>query len=171
MKFLHSFKYVAVIVVAIFIIFAVMSDQGEEGSTVGKTAYDFTLFDLEGNEVRLSDFRGKVVYINYWATWCVHCKTEMPAMEVLYRELGDDLVILAVNVQERRAVVDNFLVDKDYTYPILLDEKGEVMELYNVRGIPTNIFVDGEGRICSRYNGAISLEMMKQAVNEADDGC
>jgi len=128
--------------------------------------FDFSLEDLNGSTVSLSDYKGKRVFLNFWATWCPPCKAEMPDIEKLYQETKDsDLVILAVNVGEDKKTVQAFIRDKGYNFPVLLDDEGEVSQLYQVAGIPTSYFIDTEGYLDDGISGPISLESMKEFVN------
>lgn len=128
--------------------------------------YDFTLEDLNGNTVTLSQLKGKKVYLNFWATWCPPCKAEMPDIEKLYQETKDsDLVILAVNVNEDKKTVQDFIAKNKYNFPILLDVKGEISQLYQVSGIPTSYFIDTEGFLDNGATGGIPFESMKEFVN------
>jgi len=129
--------------------------------------YDFTLEDLQGNKVTLSDLKGKKVFLNFWATWCPPCKAEMPDIEKLYQETKDsDLVILAVNVGEDKKTVQDFIKKNNYNFPILLDVKGEVSQLYQVTGIPTTYFIDTEGIFSDVSTGSMPYESMKEFVND-----
>lgn len=131
--------------------------------------YDFTLEDLNGNKVTLSQLKGKKVFLNFWATWCPPCKAEMPDMEKLYQETKDsDLVMLAVNVGEDKKTVQDFITKNNYNYTILLDTDGKISQLYQVSGIPTSYFIDTEGYLDGGTSGAIPLESMKKYVNNLD---
>lgn len=131
--------------------------------------YDFELEDLNGNKITLSELKGKKVFLNFWATWCPPCKTEMPDIEKLYQETKDsDVVILAVNVGEDKKTVQDFITKNNYTFTVLLDTTGEVSQLYQVTGIPTSYFIDTEGYLDDGVQGAISLESMKKYVNNLD---
>jgi peroxiredoxin len=131
--------------------------------------YDFTLEDLNGNKVTLSQLKGKKVFLNFWATWCPPCKAEMPDMEKLYQETKDsDLVMLAVNVGEDKKTVQDFITKNNYNYTILLDTDGKISQLYQVSGIPTSYFIDTEGYLDSGTSGAIPLESMREYVNNLD---
>lgn len=117
-------------------------------------APDFTLKDLDGNQVSLRDFRGKVVFLNFWATWCPPCRLEMPAMERLHVELNDQgLVILAVNYREGPEEIQAFLKQHDLTFTALLDEKAEVFELYKAWSLPTTYLINKKGEILGRVIG------------------
>ena len=128
--------------------------------------YDFTLEDLNGNKVTLSQLKGKKVYLNFWATWCPPCKEEMPDIEKLYQETKDsDLVILAVSVDTDKKTVEDFIAKNKYNFPVLLDVKGEVSQLYQVSGIPTSYFIDTDGILNGGTTGGIPFESMKEFVN------
>jgi len=112
----------------------------------GTEIVDFELQDLSGATRRLSDFRGKVVFLNFWATWCGPCRFEMPSMEKLYRRLKDEgLEILAVNLQEDRSSVEQFVDEYGLSFPVLLDTTGRIGATYGARSIPTTYIVDREG--------------------------
>ncbi len=131
--------------------------------------YDFELEDLTGSKISLSGLKGKKIFLNFWATWCPPCKAEMPDIEKLYQETKDtDLVILAVNVGEDKKTVESFIADNNYNFPVLLDVKGTVSQLYQVSGIPTSYFINSEGYLVDGVTGAIPLESMKEYVNNLD---
>ena len=107
---------------------------------------DFSLPNLGGETRRLSDYRGEVIFLNFWATWCPPCREEMPSMEELSGVMeGTPFRILAVNVQEDEATVAAFVEEYGYTFPILLDRTGQVAGNYSVRGIPTSYFIAPDG--------------------------
>ncbi len=117
---------------------------------------DFTLESLGGEKVSLSSFKGKVVLLSFWATWCGPCKQEMPEMQALYQKLkGRGFEVVAVDMMEDRATVSDFVKKNGYTFPVLLDTTGEVGGggLYDARAIPTNYLVDKAGRIVGRKVG------------------
>jgi len=115
----------------------------------------FTLKDLNGRKVRLTDYRGKVVFLNFFATWCVPCRAEMPAMDRLYRNFKDKgLVVLAVDVQEPARSVRPFVKELKLSFPALLDEDGSVAYMYAVRPVPATYLLSREGRIVWRAFGA-----------------
>jgi len=118
-------------------------------------AEDFTLEDSRGFMVSLKDFQGKVIFLNFWATWCGPCRIEMPGMELLWQIFQDDnFVILAVDVRERRDEVSSFIEKNDYTFPALLDPWGKVANMYGVRAYPTTFLIDGEGKVVGKALGA-----------------
>jgi len=118
-------------------------------------AEGFTLEDLRGSMVSLKDFRGKVIFLNFWASWCGPCRIEMPAMELLWQVFqDDDFVILAVDVKEERDTVSSFIEKNDYTFPVLLDSRGKVANMYDVRAYPTSFLIDWEGKVVGKAVGA-----------------
>ena len=133
------------------------SQGGRVGAIAGLAAPDFTLENLQGEKVRLSDLRGKVVIVNFWATWCPPCRLEMPSMEALYQTFKeDDLVLLAVNVeQDGRESVDRFLQENPYSFPILFDEDAQVQNAYGVFQFPESFIIDRNGIVVKKVIGAI----------------
>jgi thiol-disulfide isomerase/thioredoxin len=110
--------------------------------------------DLEGHHIRLEDFRGRVVFLNFWATWCVPCREEMPAMERLYRDYkSHGLVVLAVNFQEDTEAVKAFVRDLKLTFPVILDPEGAAATAYLVRGLPVTSFIDRDQHVVGRAIG------------------
>jgi peroxiredoxin len=119
------------------------------------TAPEFELKDPTGKQLSLRELRGKVVFLNFWATWCVPCIEEMPAMEKLYRELKKDgLVILAVNFQEGPERVKEFFSKHNLTFTALLDRDGKVSELYQAWALPVSVVINKRGEIAARAVGA-----------------
>ena len=114
----------------------------------GILAPDISVKTMEGKPVKLSEFRGKVVLLNFWATWCPPCRAEMPSIETLYqRYKSTDFQILAISVQEELPVVKTFLAQNSYSFPIGLDPSGEAAQLYGIRGIPTTFIIDQKGTL------------------------
>ena len=118
-------------------------------------AQNFALKDLNGNLVHLEDYRGKVIFLNFWTTWCPACLVEMPSMEKLYGEFKNrDFIILAVDMQEDPETVRKFKDKFKLSFPILLDIDGVVASYYGVRGIPATYFIDREGYLYAAAMGA-----------------
>lgn len=141
----------------------------KEGIFVGDKAYDFMLLDKEGNEISLSSLKGKVVFLNFWASWCGPCKAEMPHIQKVYEEYKDkDVVILAVNLtpSEEDGIegVNSFLEKNKYTFPVLYDKDGSVAKKYRVRGIPTTYIINKEGIIVSVATTTMNEEMIRQQI-------
>jgi peroxiredoxin len=135
------------------------------GLKVGAKAPDFELKTLAGDTVKLSDLKGKKVMLNFWATWCPPCKAEMPAMEEFHKEAGDEVVILAVNI-DPHLDVKAFVDENGITFPIPLDAEDKVNETYQVLSIPTTYFIDSKGNIGNKYIGAMNLDAMKQYTKD-----
>jgi cytochrome c biogenesis protein CcmG/thiol:disulfide interchange protein DsbE len=135
---------------------------------VGDVAHDFSLSDLDGNRVALSDFRGKPVIINFWATWCPPCRLEMPELQRAYEAYAeDDLVILAVNEAEQSEVVSSFFYEQmGYTFTPLLDEEGQVAEAYGAIGLPASFFVDAAGEVTAVHRGLLTQGQLEQYLEQ-----
>jgi len=117
-------------------------------------APDFTLPDPRGKKVSLQDFRGKVVFLNFWATWCESCREEMPSMERLYQEYkGKGLEIVAVNVKDKRPDALAFVKELKLNYPVLMDPEGEVGLLYGAFALPVTYLIDRKGVVLARLWG------------------
>lgn len=118
-------------------------------------APDFTLEDLSSKKVSLKSFRGRAVFLNFWATWCVPCRAEMPAMEKLHRELKEQgMEVVAVNFREDEAEVRDFLKELGLTFTVLLDKDGEVSEEYGVWSLPLSYFINRRGEFVGKALGA-----------------
>ncbi len=143
-------------------------------------APDFTLVDQYGEEHKLSDYKGKVVFLNFWATWCPPCREEMPDIEALYKEYGEnseDLVILSVanpktkdnpnNNDKTIEEVTKFMEDNGYSYPALMDTTGDVLLQYYITAFPTTFMIDREGRVIGYASGALTKDIMKNIITQA----
>jgi peroxiredoxin len=129
-------------------------------------APDFTAPRPEGGQARLSGLRGKVVFLNFWATWCPPCREEMPSMEALYRRFrGRGLEFLAVDIQEDPEEVSAFMGEHGLSFPAALDRAGRISAEYGVRGIPTTFIIDREGNIIASAVGG--RDWNTQAVVDA----
>ncbi|MFC3799847.1 TlpA family protein disulfide reductase [Cohnella sp. GCM10012308] len=128
-------------------------------------APDFTLKDLDGNVISLSDLRGKAVYLNFWTTWCKWCKKEMPAMKRVYESFeGRDLAIVAVDIGEGRDKVASYIDQGGYPFQVLLDSDKSVSKSYRVTSIPVSVFVDKEGHVAYRKLGTMKEDEMRSVV-------
>ncbi len=126
-----------------------------EGTQVGNLAPNFQLQNLDGQTVSLSDLRGEPVLINFWATWCPPCRSEMPYIQEIYNEWSDKkLVVLAINIGESSSTVENFMQSYNLSFTVLLDTKQDVAQRYNITGIPTTFFIDKDGIIQDKLIGA-----------------
>ena len=117
-------------------------------------APDFELSDLDGNIHHLRDYRGKVLVVNFWATWCPPCREEMPSMERAWQKLkNEEMVMIAINVGEDEDTIFQFTANYPVTFPLLLDQDSEVVGPWGVRGLPTTYVVDPKGRVVYRAIG------------------
>jgi peroxiredoxin len=125
-------------------------------------APDFDLTTLDGRNAKLSDLRGEVVLLNFWATWCPPCKAEMPDLEALYREHGDaqGFVVIGVNYEEAQAPVEAFVRERELSFPVWLDHEGKAAAALGVRGLPVTFIIDREGYIRDAWNGQIARAAM-----------
>ncbi len=138
---------------------------------VGRLAPQFALRDPEGNVRRLSDFRGQVVWINFWATWCGPCRRELPDIQRLAGEFRDrDLVVLALNLQESAGKATSFWEELDLDLPILLDSDGDVAEQYRLVGLPNNFFIDRDGTLRAFDLGFLTEGQMRERLAEVGLG-
>lgn len=148
------------------------ASQEEERPSV--PAPDFTLTDQFGESHTLSDYQGKIVFLNFWATWCSPCKSEMPDIQALYEAHGgnaEDLVVLGVaqpGVGREGSSEDiaDFLAEGGYTYPVVMDEDGSVFAQYGIRAFPTTFMISSDGTVYGYVEGAISAEIMEDIVRQ-----
>ncbi|MGE7672191.1 redoxin domain-containing protein [Lysinibacillus sp. NPDC094403] len=154
-------------------------DKRKIGLNNGDTPPDFTLTSLDGKNVTLSEFRGKKVVLNFWATFCPPCKAEMPHMQNYYEQYAkkDNVEIIAVNLTKaERDVTDDAKVDAvmtfrdsfNLTFPILLDPKNSAGSAYQILTIPTTYFIDSKGYIQRAITGPMNAEMLKNYIDELD---
>ncbi|WP_053363595.1 redoxin domain-containing protein [Bacillus sp. FJAT-27251] len=159
--------FVGVLMLALF---AAM-DKGNQPETssspivhaaeTGKPAPSFSLVNMEGKEVKLEDYKGKKVMLNFWATWCPPCKAEMPAMQQLYEKAGGSFEILAIAIDPDNDVA-GFVNEYELTFPILLDKNGTVNNDYGIISIPTTFLIDEDGKMKKKHIGMMTLEQMEE---------
>jgi peroxiredoxin len=131
-------------------------------------APDFELVDVDGDKHRLSDYRGKPLIINFWATWCPPCREEMPSMNRAWSKVKDDVSMLAINVGEDEDTIFIFSADYPIDFPVLLDRSGDVIREWPVKGLPTTFVLDREGNI--RYMAVGAREWDDDALLEIVKG-
>jgi peroxiredoxin len=134
---------------------------------------DFTLSTPEGKKVSLKDFRGKFVFLNFWASWCVPCREEMPAMEKLYQEFKDkNFVVLAIDVKDRKQDALDFVKELKLTYPIAFDPEGKAGLLYGAWGLPTTYLIGPKGEGLARawgpaeWYGPAARKLIKELLDQ-----
>lgn len=130
-------------------------------------AYNFKLKDLDGNEVNLSDFKGKQVLLNFWATWCQWCDKEMPDLQKFHENYGDEIVVIGVNSMEDSDTVKEYVENGGYTFLVVMDTDGSVSGTeYYVTGLPTTVYVDRDGTLIGGVSGAISYDDMVEIYED-----
>ncbi len=140
---------------------------GGSGVGVGADAPAFTLQSIDGETHSLNDYRGQVIFVNFWATWCPSCESEMPAIESVYEAYRDEgFVVLAINAGESAGYIHDFRREEGLTFPLLLDPRESVTDSYNIRALPTSVLVDRQGIIRRMYSGPITYGQLVGDVEE-----
>ncbi len=137
--------------------------------SVKRAAPNFTVQDINGNTVSFSDFKGKPVVINFWASWCPPCKAEMPDYEKMYKEYSvKGVVFMMVDVidgsRETLSIAKKFLQDTGYTFTAYFDVKGSASSVYGISSLPTSVFVDRDGNVSSGYVGMMDAAKLKRSI-------
>ncbi|MBA5872457.1 MAG: redoxin domain-containing protein [Nitrospira sp. CR2.1] len=139
--------------------------MGSRPPAAGMPATEFSLKDLQGQAHSLEHYRGKIVLVNFWATWCKPCTSEMPAMQAVYDRLRDkDFVVLAVNELEEEAKVREHIQQYQHTFPVLLDRENQVANQYGVFGLPVSVFIDQQGVVQEYIKGGLLTEHKIQEI-------
>lgn len=131
-------------------------------------APDFTVYDEAGNEVHLSDYRGKPVVVNFWASWCGPCRMEMPEFQEKHLELGGEVQFLMINMTGGRETVEtarDFIAGQGYTFPVLYDTEGDAAVTYGAYALPTTYFIDAAGYAIAQARGAINSETLQAGID------
>jgi peroxiredoxin len=151
------------------------SAAGEAASTglepapvAGHPAPDFALPTLTGETIRLSDYKGKPVLLNFWATWCGPCRAEFPDFQKAAVDNAGSLVIIGINntTTDQKEQIPAFLDEFGVTFPIVLDETGQTAKAYNILGLPTSIFIDRHGRVNEVFTGPINKAYIESKLPE-----
>ena len=174
MRFKSKLVLVLVFIIMSFSVFAAKSNKKEDVKMS-----NIVLYDQYGKKHNIEEYKGKVVVINFWATWCGYCVEEMPEFEKVYKEFGSnkkDVIILGVagpkskenlnNVDVEKDKVISFLKKKNITYPTLMDEAGKSFDDYKVRALPMTYVINKDGYLEGFVSGAITSEQLRKAVNE-----
>ena len=145
-------------------------DKGEEeGQEPEKVlAPDFTVYDLDGNAVQLSDYIGKPIVLNFWASWCGPCQMEMPDFHEKYLQLGEEVNFLMINMTTGRETQESaiaFIEKNDYSFPIFYDMQSDAAMTYGAYSLPTTYFIDAEGYAIAQATGAIDAETLQRGID------
>ena len=141
------------------------SAQATESESV--PAPDFTVYDGQGNPVKLSDFTGKPVVLNFWASWCGPCQSEMPDFQETFAELGEQVQFLMVNATGGRETLESgkaFIENAGYTFPVFYDTQEDASRSYGVSALPTTFFIDAQGNIVTWARGAINKQLLLKGI-------
>lgn len=126
---------------------------------------EFCVKDLEGREVCLSDYRGKMVLVNFWATWCSPCREEMPVLQAYYLDHKDQgFVVVGVNVSDRPQSAAEFVQEAGYSFPIWLDPPGNVLIDLRMQGLPASLLIDPQGHLLNRWIGPVMRESLEAEI-------
>ncbi|CAH0182096.1 Thiol-disulfide oxidoreductase ResA [Peribacillus sp. Bi96] len=147
----------------VFALYTNFTKDKNESLRKGSDAPNFVLTDMEGKAHKLSDYKGKGVFLNFWGTYCKPCEYEMPYMQNQYKNFKDQGVeILAVNVGESNYAVNNFITKHDLTFPVMIDKGREVENAYRVDILPVTFLVDKEGKVIDIITGALTEESIQK---------
>ena len=144
-------------------------DTDAPGDEETIAAPDFTVYDTDGNAVSLSDFAGKPVVVNFWATWCPPCKSELPDFEEAWKTYGDEVEFLMVNLADDRDTpekVEAFMTDNGYEFPLYYDSEYDAAYTYGIYSIPVSLFIDADGNLSKGYIGALNASVIESCIKE-----
>lgn len=145
------------------------TQQKETENPESVLAPDFTVYDRNGNEVHLSDYFGKPIVLNFWASWCGPCQMEMPDFQEKYLELGNEIQFLMVNMtdgsRETVEIASDFIAQKGYTFPVFYDTTSEAAYVYGAYSLPTTYFIDAQGHAIAQAVGAIDAETLQRGID------
>ena len=141
----------------------------EETTAARVVAPDFTVYDTDGNEVHLSDYIGKPIVLNFWASWCGPCQMEMPDFHEAYLTLGDEIAFLMINITTGRETLENasaFIKKNGYTFPVFYDTTSHAAMTYGAYSLPTTYFIDAQGYAVAQAIGALDAETLQYGIDQ-----
>ncbi len=147
--------------------------SGEEPTEEKIKAPDFTVTDADGNAVKLSDLFGKPIVLNFWASWCSPCKSEMPEFNEVYEDVGEDVAFMMVDLTDGRRETQEtgaqYIEEQGFSFPVYFDTEQEAAAAYGIRSIPTTIFIDQDGFIVAGAQSAIDAETLRKGIDLITD--
>jgi thiol-disulfide isomerase/thioredoxin len=145
---------------------AAQSDRG--GDAERTKAPEFTVYDADGNAVRLSDLLGRPVVLNFWASWCPPCMAEMPEFNAVYEALETDVAFMMIDLtdgqRETKETGTRYIEDRGFSFPVYFDTEREAANAYGVMSIPTTVFVDRDGYIAAKAQGTIDAKVLREGI-------
>ncbi|MGP7816108.1 thiol-disulfide oxidoreductase ResA [Niallia sp. 01092] len=155
------------IVASAYTIYESITAKQAEKVQIGQKAPDFVLLDQNGEQQKLSNYKGQGVFLNFWATWCKPCENEIPTINELYtRDKSKDVQVLSVNVGESSFVVNRFIEQYDLTFPIMIDSEELVQEAYRINPLPVTFLIDKEGFIIDIYTGELTESKIQELMRK-----
>lgn len=144
------------------------TSQTDTGDAQKAIAPDFTVYDADGGEVRLSTYIGKPIVLNFWASWCGPCRTEMPDFHKVYQEIGNDVQFLMINMtdgsRETVEIASSFVAQQGYTFPVFYDTKAAAASAYGAYALPTTFFIDAQGYVVAQARGMIDHDTLLRGI-------
>jgi cytochrome c-type biogenesis protein len=170
-------KLLIILITAIVIFAVLMNSNGDRAKISQKKAIDFTLTDQYGTKHKLSEYEGKVVFVNFWATWCPPCRNELPAFQKAYEKHGrnkDDVIILGIyapgfDKEGTSEEVISYFKDQELDYPILADEGGRLFAKYAVSALPTTVMIDRNGNEATRNTGEMTANELSEMIQRVSE--
>ena len=129
------------------------------------SAPDFTMLDMEGSEVTMASFFGKPIILNFWASWCGPCKSEMPEIQEFYEKYGENVQFVLVSLDDSLDTARGFIEDEGYTFPVYFDSTSMGGYTYGASSIPLTYFIDADGQMIAYYRGAMSADILQQGID------
>lgn len=170
-------KLLALLLAAVMLLCCGCGETGDEDpedqeqlQPAGFPSVDFSVYDREGNQVSLSDMQGKPIVVNFWATWCGPCKSELPAFQQAYETYGDDVVFMMVDMvqgrTETKAGAIEYVDGQGYTFPLYFDEDQTAVTAYEIGAVPASYFFDAQGNLVESHVGAMSFEEVEGYIQK-----